>query len=41
MDTFRLLNRAQKVLLEPKLKAQYDILGMDLDDEETPLPANS
>lgn len=34
VDTFRLLNRAQKVLLNPKLRQQYDILGIDLHDEE-------
>ena len=33
-DTFRLLNRAQKVLSNPKLRQQYDILGVDLDDDE-------
>jgi hypothetical protein len=33
-DTFRLLNRAQKVLMNPKLRQQYDILGIDLDDDE-------
>lgn len=33
-DTFRLLNRAQKVLLNPKLRQQYDVLGIDLDDDE-------
>lgn len=33
-DTFRMLNRAQKVLKDPKLRKQYDILGLDLDDEE-------
>lgn len=33
-DTFRLLNRAQKVLLDPKLRHQYDLLGIDLDDDE-------
>jgi hypothetical protein len=33
-DTFRMLNRAQKVLLNPKLRQQYDILGIDLDDDE-------
>jgi hypothetical protein len=32
--TFRLLNRAQKVLLDPRLRRQYDMLGIDLDDEE-------
>jgi curved DNA-binding protein CbpA len=29
-----LLNRAQKVLKSPKLRQQYDILGLDLDDDE-------
>ncbi|CAB9523291.1 Pfam:DnaJ_C [Seminavis robusta] len=33
-DTFRVLNRAQKVLLNPKLRQQYDILGLDLHDED-------
>jgi len=33
-DTFRVLNRAQKVLLNPKLRQQYDLLGLDLDDDE-------
>ena len=33
-DTFRMLNRAQKVLTDPKLRQQYDILGIDLDDDE-------
>jgi DnaJ domain len=33
-DTFRVLNRAQKVLLNPKLRQQYDILGLDLDDDD-------
>lgn len=33
-DTFRVLNRAQRVLMNPKLRQQYDILGIDLDDEE-------
>jgi hypothetical protein len=33
-DTFRLLNRAQKVLMDPKLRQQYDILGIDLDDDD-------
>lgn len=32
-DTFRLLNRAQKVLLNEKLRQQYDTLGIDLDDD--------
>lgn len=33
-DTFRVLNRAQKVLLNPKLRQQYDLLGLDLDDDD-------
>ena len=33
-DTFRVLNRAQKVLMNPKLRQQYDILGLDLNDEQ-------
>ena len=33
-ETFRVLNRAQRVLLHSKLRQQYDILGMDLDDED-------
>jgi curved DNA-binding protein CbpA len=33
-ETFRVLNRAQKVLLNPKLRQQYDLLGLDLDDED-------
>lgn len=33
-DTFRVLNRAQRVLLDPKLRQQYDILGIDLDDDD-------
>ena len=33
-NTFRLLNRAQRVLLHPKLRAQYDNLGIDLDDDD-------
>jgi DnaJ domain len=33
-DTFRLLNRAQRVLLNEKLRQQYDVLGIDLDDDE-------
>ncbi len=32
-ETFRILNRAQLVLTTPKLRQQYDILGLDLDDE--------
>jgi hypothetical protein len=34
VDTFRLLNRAQRVLLDSKLRTQYDLLGIDLDDDE-------
>jgi DnaJ domain len=34
VDTFRLLNRAQRVLLDTKLRAQYDLLGIDLDDDD-------
>jgi DnaJ-class molecular chaperone len=33
-EAFRLLNRAQKVLMNPKLRQQYNILGIDLDDDE-------
>jgi hypothetical protein len=33
-DTFRVLNRAQRVLMNAKLRQQYDILGIDLDDDE-------
>lgn len=33
-DTFRVLNRAQTVLTNPKLRQQYDLLGLDLDDDE-------
>lgn len=33
-ETFRVLNRAQKVLTNAKLRQQYDILGLDLDDDE-------
>ena len=40
-DTFRLLNRAHKVLTNPKLKQQYDILGMDLHEEEGDSSSNS
>jgi len=38
-ETFRVLNRAQKVLASPKLRQQYDILGLDLDDDEDEHPA--
>lgn len=40
VDTFRVLNRAQKVLTNPKLRQQYDILGIDLDDDEEEQHAN-
>jgi hypothetical protein len=33
-ETFRVLNRAQRVLMNPKLRQQYDVLGIDLDDDE-------
>jgi DnaJ-class molecular chaperone len=33
-DVFRVLNRAQRVLVNAKLRQQYDILGIDLDDDE-------
>eukprot|EP00594_Rhizosolenia_setigera_P005115 CAMPEP_0178950178 /NCGR_PEP_ID=MMETSP0789-20121207/6498_1 /TAXON_ID=3005 /ORGANISM="Rhizosolenia setigera, Strain CCMP 1694" /LENGTH=366 /DNA_ID=CAMNT_0020630855 /DNA_START=73 /DNA_END=1173 /DNA_ORIENTATION=+ len=33
-DTFRILNRAKKVLTTPKLRKQYDLIGLDLHDEE-------
>ena len=33
-ETFRVLNRAKKVLTTPKLRKQYDLLGLDLIDEE-------
>lgn len=33
-ETFRVLNRAHKVLTNPKLRQQYDILGLDLDDDD-------
>jgi len=34
VDTFRTLKRAQTVLSNPNLRKQYDILGLDLDDDE-------
>ena len=34
VDTFRVLNRAKRVLTNPKLRKQYDLLGLDLDDDE-------
>jgi predicted phage tail protein len=33
-ETFRALNRAQRVLLHAKLRQQYDILGLDLEEDE-------
>lgn len=33
-ETFRVLNRAKKVLTTPKLRKQYDMLGLDLIDED-------
>eukprot|EP00536_Pseudo-nitzschia_multiseries_P010190 jgi/Psemu1/288950/fgenesh1_pg.304_\ len=33
-DTFQTLKRAQMVLSNPKLREQYDVLGLDLDDDE-------
>mmetsp|Transcript_15739 Transcript_15739/g.35879 ORF Transcript_15739/g.35879 Transcript_15739/m.35879 type:complete len:314 (+) Transcript_15739:3-944(+) len=35
VDTFRTLKRAQTVLSDSKLRQQYDILGIDLDDDES------
>lgn len=32
-ETFKVLARAYRVLLNPKLREQYDILGIDLDDD--------
>jgi hypothetical protein len=32
-ETFHALNRAHKVLLNQKLREQYDLLGLDLDDD--------
>jgi DnaJ domain len=34
VDTFRLLNRAQRVLMDTTLRKQYDLLGIDLDDDD-------
>lgn len=31
-ETFRVLNRAQRVLLNPKLRRDYDLMGIDLND---------
>eukprot|EP00978_Attheya_sp_CCMP212_P013739 scaffold34590_cov37-Attheya_sp.AAC.2 len=33
-DTFRVLNRAKRVLLHTKLRQEYDLLGLDLDDDD-------
>jgi len=33
-DTFRVLNRAKRVLTNPRLRRQYDLLGLDLDDDD-------
>ena len=33
-DTFRVLNRAKRVLTNPKLRKEYDLLGLDLDDDD-------
>jgi len=33
-ETFRVLNRAQRVLLNPKLRGDYDLMGIDLNDVE-------
>uniref|UniRef100_A0A7R9WYA4 J domain-containing protein n=1 Tax=Craspedostauros australis TaxID=1486917 RepID=A0A7R9WYA4_9STRA len=33
-ETFKVLGRAKKVLSNPKLRQQYDVLGLDLDDDE-------
>jgi DnaJ-class molecular chaperone len=33
-ETFRVLNRAQKVLSTVKVRQQYDTLGLDLDDDD-------
>jgi hypothetical protein len=41
VDTFRLLNRAQRVLLDNTLRKQYDLLGIDLDDDDAVLDTNS
>jgi curved DNA-binding protein CbpA len=40
-DTFHVLNRAQRVLMNPKLRKQYDILGIDLDDDDVHNHENS
>ena len=33
-ETFRALNRAHRVLLHSKLRQQYDLLGLDLEEDE-------
>lgn len=33
-ETFRVLTRAKRVLTTPKLRKEYDLLGLDLDDDE-------
>jgi hypothetical protein len=33
-ETFRVLNRAKIVLSSPKLRREYDLVGLDLDDAE-------
>ena len=33
-ETFRALNRAQRVLLHAKLRQQYDLIGLDLEEDE-------
>lgn len=38
VETFRVLNRAHRVLMDPKLRKQYDILGIDLDDDDEEHP---
>jgi len=40
-ETFHVLNRAQKVLLHPKMRQQYDLLGIDLDEEDEDKPDDS
>jgi DnaJ domain len=40
-ETFQLLHRAQKVLLTPRLRQQYDVLGIDLDDDDVHNPDHS
>ena len=34
VDTFRVLNRAKTVLSNPKLRREYDLVGLDLEDDE-------